>query len=284
MEAFRASLPSQLRRISGPGVVLFLALVGALSCARGGGGPAATSTLDQVVQRGTLRVGMNPGYKPFETRTPSGEWEGFDVDLARYLAEQMGVKVEFVQTEWDPVIPNLAARKFDVIISGMTRTPRRALGCLFTDPYFRTGQVLMVNAARHPRGTLRSPLDLDRPGMVLSTRLGTTGEVAARKDFRRATIKTFDAEAEAALEVDAGRADALVYDEPFARAHADENPDKVYVLEQPLTSEYLAIAVRRGDQDLLDWLNLALFDFKHGPRYAETYRRWFHREPAPLDF
>jgi polar amino acid transport system substrate-binding protein len=247
-------------------------------------GPAQRSTLDEILRQGVLRVGMNPGYKPFETKNASGQWEGFDVDLARQLAEDMGVKLEIVETEWDPVISNLAAGKFDLILSGMTRTPKRALGCLFTDPYFKTGQVVMVNASRHPAGTLKSPLDLNRAGVVLSTRLGTTGEIAARKQFPKATIKTFDAEGEAALEVDAGRADALVYDQPFATLHASESQGRDYVMSQTLTSEYLAIAVRRGDQELANWLNLALFEFKHGPRYGEAWRRWFGRDPEPLDF
>lgn len=258
-------------------------LLSALSCAPGSG-PGQVSTLDQIVQRGVLKVGMNPGYKPFETLNAKGEWEGFDVDLARYLADQMGVKLEIVQTEWDPVIPNLASGKFDLIVSGMTRTPKRALGCLFTEPYFKTGQVVMVNSAKHPQGTLHSPMELDRPGIVLSTRLGSTGEVAARKIFTHATIKTFDAEAEAALEVDGGRADAMVFDQPFADLHTAEAGGKVYVIPTQLTSEYLAVAVRKGDQDLLGWVNLTLFEFKHSPKYAETYRRWFGRDPAPLDF
>jgi polar amino acid transport system substrate-binding protein len=260
-----------------------MALMAAVGCGQAPG-PVQKSTLDEILHRGVLRVGMNSGYKPFEVKTAAGQWEGFDVDLARELAQDMGVKLEIVETEWDPVISNLAAGKFDLILSGMTRTPRRALGCLFTEPYFKTGQVVMVNASKHPPGSLRSPLDLDRAGVVLSTRLGTTGEIAARKQFPKATIKTFDAEGEAALEVDAGRADALVYDQPFATLHAGESQGRVYVLRQTLTSEYLAAAVRRGDQELANWVNLALFEYKHGPAYAQSYRRWFGRDPDPLDF
>jgi polar amino acid transport system substrate-binding protein len=166
----------------------------------------------------------------------------------------------------------------------MTRTPKRALGCLFTEPYFKTGQVEMVNAAKHPPGSIKDPMDLDRAGVVLSTRLGSTGEVAARKLFTHATVKTFDAEAEAALEVDNGRADAMVFDRPFADLHTREAGGRVYVVDAPLTSEYLALAVRRGDQDFRDWLNLTLFEFKHSPKYAETYRKWFGKDPEPLDF
>lgn len=244
----------------------------------------SVSTLDEIVQRGTLRAGMNSGYKPFETKNAKGGWEGFDVDLARHLAEQMGVKLEIVETEWDPVIPNLQAGKFDFIISGMTRTPRRALGCAFTTPYFKTGQVIMVCSAKHPPGSIQSPESLNRPDIVLSTRLGTTGEVAARKQFPKAQIHTFDGEGEAALEVDAGRADAMVYDQPFLLLHTSEADGKTWVMPHTLTSEFLAIAVRRGDQEFLNWLNLTLDEFKRSPQYATNYKHWFGRDPEALDF
>ncbi len=249
-----------------------------------GGRSESRSSLAGIRASGTLRVGMNPGYKPFETRTPEGGWEGFDLDLAHELARVLGVKLEIVQSEWDPVISNLNARKFDVIISGMTRTPERALSCDFSVPYFKTGQVVMVSAKLHPPGSLKSPLDLDRAGVVLSTRLGTTGEVAARKFFSHTKIRTFDGESEAALEVDAARADAMVFDQPFLASHAKEVGGRVYLMDQLLTSEFLAMAVRKGDSELLAALDAALAAYKRGPGYAASYRKWFGGEPPAMDF
>src|SRR5882762_7747881 len=92
----------------------------------GGPAPAATrvSTLDRILETKVLRVGMNPGYAPFEMVDTQGNMIGFDVDVARYVADQMGngVRVEFQKSDWDPIIANLNSGKFDVIVSGMTRT------------------------------------------------------------------------------------------------------------------------------------------------------------------
>src|SRR5690242_4010237 len=197
--------------------VLAILLLPLAGC--GGSGPTAArqDTLDRIVAQKTLRVGTNPGYAPFEMIDTDGNLIGFDCDVARYLAAQMGneVKVEFVKSDWDPIIANLNAGKFDVIMSGMTRTPERALRVAFTDPYFETGQALLVNRAKHKPSAKLDWHDFDRPGVVVSTRLGTTGEIVARKLFQRATIKTLENESDAAMEVDAGRADIMVYDQPY---------------------------------------------------------------------
>ena len=251
----------------------------------GCGGPARTteptSTLDRIVATKVLRVGMNPGYAPFEMIDTDGNMIGFDVDVTRYMASRMGngVRVEFVKSDWDPIIANLNAGKFDLIASGMTRTPERALRCTFTDPYFETGQALLVNRARWKPSPKLGVRDFDRPGVVVATRLGTTGEIAARKLFHKATIKTMESESDAALEVDAGRADVMVYDKPFVAIRAQESPARTFAILEPFTKEYLAIAVRRGDTELRDWLNLTLFELRASGTWDSLYDSWFVKMP-----
>jgi len=251
----------------------------------GCGGSARTaerpSTLDRIVSSRVLRVGMNPGYAPFEMIDTDGNMIGFDVDVARYAAGQMGngVRVEFVKSDWDPIIANLNADKFDVILSGMTRTPQRALRCDFTDPYFETGQALLVNRAKWKPSPKLGVRDFDRPGVVVATRLGTTGEIAARKLFHKATIKTFENESDAALEVDAGRADLMVYDQPFIAIRTQESPERTFAILTPFTKEYLAMAVRRGDTDLRDWMNLAIFELRQSGTWDSLYDAWFVKMP-----
>jgi polar amino acid transport system substrate-binding protein len=251
----------------------------------GCGGPSQSatrpSTLDRILSTKVLRVGMNPGYAPFEMVDTDGNLIGFDVDVAHYLAGQMGngVRVEVQKSDWDPIVANLNAGKFDVIISGMTRTPQRALRCEFTDPYFETGQALLVNRAKwkpSPKLTVR---DFDKPGVVVATKLGTTGEIAARKTFQKATIKTMETESDAALEVDAGRADVMVYDKPYIAIRAQESPQRTFAMLDPFTKEYLAIAVRKGDTELRDWLNLTLFELRASGTWDSLYQTWFVRMP-----
>jgi polar amino acid transport system substrate-binding protein len=256
-----------------------------LLCLVGCGGSAQTaerqSTLDRILTRKSLRVGMNPGYAPFEMLDVDGAMIGFDIDVANYLAQQMGngVRVEIEKSDWDPIIANLNADKFDVIISGMTRTPQRALRCDFTDPYFITGQALLVSRQKHKPVPGQSVRDFDQPGLVVATKLGTTGEIAARKFFRRATIKTMETESDAALEVDAGRADVMVYDQPYIALRVKESPDRTFAILEPFTKEYLAMAVRKGDLEFRDWLNLAIFELRESGAWDSLYQKWFVTTP-----
>lgn len=262
-------------------------LVGGVSCGKQEG-PAARSTLDRIIASRTLRIGMNPGYAPFEMVDSTGGMIGFDVDVAHFLASQVGqdVKVEILTSDWDPIIANLNADKFDMIMSGMTRTPQRALRCAFTIPYFTTGQTVLINRAKHPEGSVKSATDLDRPGMVIATRLGTTGEIVSRKLFHKASIKTMDQETDAALEVEAGRADAMVYDQPYVAIRAKQSGGRCWAILTPFTHEELAIAVRRDDLELRDWLNVALEELRSTGTWDSLYGKWFvemHWLPAAGD-
>jgi polar amino acid transport system substrate-binding protein len=100
--------------------------------------------LDAVLERGVLRVGFDAGYQPFEMTNKQGQYIGFDVDLAKMVAKEMGVKVEFVNTAWDGIIPALLTDKFDVIMGGMTVTPQRNLRVNFADPYIVVGQTIVL--------------------------------------------------------------------------------------------------------------------------------------------
>ena len=100
-------------------------------------------TLDEIQKRGKLRVGMEPGYMPFELKNQKGEIIGFDVDMANRMAKAMGVELELVDTAWDGIIPALLTGKFDVIMSGMTLTQERNMSINFAPPYIVIGQSIL---------------------------------------------------------------------------------------------------------------------------------------------
>lgn len=233
----------------------------------------ASSTLEHVLKRGELRVGLEAGYMPFEMLNKKGDIIGFDVDLARLMARQMGVKVRFVNTQWDGIIPALLTGKFDLLMGGMTLTPERNLKVNFTDPYIVIGQSVLLNRKRE--GTIKSYKDLNDPQYTIATKLGTTGDLAARKYMPKARIKQFESESDAATEARNGRADAFVYDLPYNAVYSAQNPDKLVHLKEPFTYEPLAWAVRKGDPDFLNWLNNFLLLIKGDGTYDALYRKWF---------
>src|SRR5258706_7508683 len=98
------------------------------------------STLNQVLRRGELRVGTEAGYMPFEMRDKQGNIIGFDIDLAKKMASVLKVKVTFVNTQWDGIIPALLTDKFDILMGGMTITAERNVQVNFSKPYVVIGQ------------------------------------------------------------------------------------------------------------------------------------------------
>ncbi|MGH8461967.1 MAG: transporter substrate-binding domain-containing protein [Stenotrophobium sp.] len=231
------------------------------------------STLHRILQRGELRVGVEAGYMPFEMRDRNGAIIGFDVDLARLMARSMGVKLTLVNTQWDGIIPALLTGKFDILMGGMTITPERNLQVNFADPYITIGQTILLN--RRLVGTVKSYRDLDDPRYTVVSKLGTTGEMAARRYMPKAKIRTFESEADAAMEVRSGRADAFVYDLPFNTIYAAQNPDRLVHLATPFTHEPLGWAVNKGDPDFLNWLNNFLAQIKGDGTYDALYHKWF---------
>tara|TARA_B100001063_G_scaffold128264_1_gene119911 strand:- start:3403 stop:4239 length:837 start_codon:yes stop_codon:yes gene_type:complete len=219
------------------------------------------STLNQILQRGELRVGMEPGYMPFEMKDKKGRIIGYDVDMAKKMAKEMGVKLKLVPTSWDGIIAGLLTNKFDIIMSGMTITQQRNLKINFADPYVVVGQTMMIR--KELAGKIKSAKDLDKPEYTVVTKLGVTGEIATKKFFKKAKIITFETESDAASEVLNGKADAMVYDQPYNILFmSDKGKDKLVHLDTPLTYEPLGWAIRKGDPDFLNWLNNFLRQIK----------------------
>lgn len=258
--------------------VLLSLLVAALFAA----GPAAfaadidlakKSTLEKIIQKGELRVGFEAGYMPFEMTDQKGRFVGFDIDMAKEMAKAMGVKFVPVNTAWDGIIPSLITDKFDIIMSGMTVTQERNLKINFADPYIIVGQTILLN--KKLEGEVKSYKDLNDAKYIVTSKLGTTGESAVKREIPKATYKSFETETEAALEVVNGKADAFVYDLPYCVVFmANQGGDKLVFLDEPFTFEPLAWAINKGDPDFLNFLNNFLRQMKNDGRYDRIYQRW----------
>ncbi len=237
-------------------------------------GVALSGALDDIQKRGTLRVGMEPGYMPFELTNKKGEIIGFDVDMAQRMAKAMGVKLELVSTAWDGIIPALLTQKFDVIMSGMTLTQQRNLSINFATPYILIGQTVLLN--KKFEGEVKSYKDLNDPKYTVASKLGTTGEQATKRMIPNAKYISYETEQEGVIEVVNGKIDAFIYDMPFnAIAVAQKGQGKIVHLDEPFTKEPLAWAIRKGDVDFLNWMNNFMAQIKYDGVYDKIYHKWF---------
>nr|MBO2472537.1 basic amino acid ABC transporter substrate-binding protein [Bacillota bacterium] len=239
------------------GVVLLLAVLLTLA--------AAGMASAQV-----LRVGSDVAYPPFEyVDEATGEYVGFDMDIIREIGRRLGMDVQVINVAWEGIIPGLLSGHYDVIISAMTITNERAQAVDFSDPYFATGQVILVRA---DDDRIKEPADLK--GKRVAVQIGTTGHFAAER-IEGAVVEHYPLTPEAILALKLGRADAVVLDELVALEEVRANPGQVKVVGTPFTIEYYGIAIRKGNPDLLRAINLALAQMKADGTYDEIYDRWF---------
>ena len=220
------------------------------------GAPAAEdqqSVVEQVIRRGVLRVGMST-FVPWAMKDKTGKLIGFEIDVATRLAEDMGVKVEFVPTKWSGIIPALLTGKFDVIIGGMGILPSRNLKVNFSDPYDYTGMSMVASKAMATGMT--GVEAFNQPDVVIAARLGSTAVTAARKYMPQAELRLFDDEAQAYQEVINGRAHAVVGSAPTPAFQALKHPERLFLpIEGTFTREPIGFAVRKGDVDTLNFFN-----------------------------
>ena len=231
------------------------------------------SSLNQIVKRNKLIVGMEVSFFPFEYANEKGEPIGFDVEIAQLAAKELGVEIEIKDMEFSGLIPALQGGKIDMIISGMTRTLTRAKTVSFTQPYFETGLCALLSKKR--AADIQDVKELNAPDRTLAVKLGTTGDLITGKLFPKAQINRYKEETACVREVVTGRADAFFYDQLSISKHHKENPDTTRALLKPFTYEPFSIAIRKGDADFLSWLNLFLETIKADGRYQDLYQKYF---------
>ncbi|MFZ4759075.1 MAG: transporter substrate-binding domain-containing protein [Burkholderiaceae bacterium] len=213
--------------------------------------PAAVDTLATIRLRGTLRVGVVP-VVPMVMIDSRGELTGYSVDLARRLAEDMGVSLEFVPTSWPQVVPDLLDRQFDLIATGFWITVQRALVVNFTDPTAAEGIYLVANRRKAGGRTLLA--DYDQPGITLAVSPDTPQASLAQRLFPKAKLLT--TAGDPLQTVARGAAHATLLPTLAPQLAMRSAPDTLFLPRaQPVSGASAAMALRKGDPDFLNFLN-----------------------------
>lgn len=209
---------------------------------------AETSDMDYVKEKGTLVVGIT-NFEPMDYKDESGEWIGFDADLAKAFAEELGVEVEFVEIDWENKILELNGKTIDCVWNGMTLTPEVTSSMDCTDAYLENAQVVVV-----PSDVADQYQDEDSlKDLSFAAEAGSAGE--EELEARELNVTPVTAQADALMEVAAGTSDAAVIDLLMAAAMIGEGTsyaDLTYTVH--LNSEEYGVGFRQGS-DLTEELN-----------------------------
>jgi polar amino acid transport system substrate-binding protein len=234
---------------------------------------SAVDLLADIKKSGKLRAGIAE-IVPWAMHDKDGKLVGFEVDVARKLARDMGVEVEFHPDEFRYLIPDLEANRFDIIIAGFSIEARRALVVNFSEPYNVTD--VTIATSKKMGGELKTMEDFNKKGVTIGVVEGMTSEDLAALEFPKASIQTYTEDSALFTDLVAGKLAAAVADSPRLEILGKLYPDAVAVpAVAPLGTFPAAFAVRRGDMDFVNYLN-SWIAARKADKWISTRRKyWF---------
>ena len=221
----------------------------------------ANSTLDRVLKDGELRVGTTGDWDPMSMKDPAtNKYKGFDIDVMRELAKDLGVKVKFVPAEWKTIVAGITADRYDISTS-VTKTPKRAEVAGFTTTYYKYGTVPLVLKKNLKKfATWNS---LNNKDVTIATTLGTSQEEKAKEFFPKSRLKSVEAPARDFQEVLAGRADGNITSSTEANKLVIKYPQLAIVPDGEKNPAFLAMMVPKGDKTWNNYVSKWINDKKN---------------------
>lgn len=240
--------------------------------AAGTDSPTAAPTA-AVVEKTVYIIGIDGEYPPYSYVDKDGNAQGFDVESAKWIAEDQGFEVKFQPTAWDGIIPALLAKKIDMVYSGMSITPERAAKVTFSDVYWIVNQGVAVK-----KGSFITIDDIKNGKAKIGTQRGCTAADWIQDNLvdtgilDSSKLVLYDNFPLAITDLENGRIDAAMYDTPVVRKSIERKD--LELLGTIDTGEEYGIAIRNEDKELLEKMNAGLKHLKESPKWAELVAKY----------
>ena len=218
---------------------------------------------------GTLRMGTNATFPPYESVDDNNNVVGIDADIAAAVAEKLGMQLEITNMEFDSLIPALNADQIDIVLAGMTITEERKESVDFSDSYATGIQSIIVPE----NSDIASPDDL--AGKKVGVQTGTTGDIYCTDDLGEECVQRFESGVVATQALVNGQIDAVVIDNEPAKAYVAAN-EGLKIVETAYAVEDYAAAINKGNTELMDKVNGALKELKDEGKLDEIIKTYIH--------
>ncbi len=235
-------------------------------------GQAEANSLDQILKQGTIRVGINPNFPPMSSFGMTNQLEGFDIDIGRRIADELGVAVEFVTTETAQRVPFLISNRIDIALGAMTRTPERAKVISFTVPLHSESMGVITT----DKLDVQTWEDLNDESITLVNMRGNLSVSILEEKLPKPKVLLVDGNADTIRAIAQGRADALVENVDFFMNFL-KNYRRVNwrVLDDPIFVAWCTIGVSKGNDELRDFLNILLYDLHSSGEIDALWQKWY---------
>ena len=242
-------------------------------------GSARADTMEEVKKRGTLMIGTEAAYVPYEF-VKDGQIIGYDPDIIEIMVKNLGVKADIIDTAWAGIIPSLYANKFDCIVSAMTMTKERADKVLFSMPYAEATNVILLRA---DEDRIKTADDLS--GKIIGVQLGSAAagiikvfeeklKAAGKPGY--AEVKQYEHYPEAYQDLINKRVDAVVNSKSTMLVVMHDAPGKFKMIGGVTDiTAYFGMAFRKEDATLRDFANTQLAELKKDGTLAKLQEKWF---------
>jgi L-cystine transport system substrate-binding protein len=232
----------------------------------------STSELDKIKQAGVMKIGIEGTYPPYDYLGSNNQYTGFDVELATDLAKSIGVKTEFVATQWDGLIGGLKADKFDAIAADMSITPQRAQQVDFTNPYLISGAVIVTKKGSPEIHSLAG-----LKGKNVGVGAGTTFATLAQQSG--ANVHLYKTANDYIQDLLNGRLDAIINDQNTMAYMISKKHMPLVIDTSLLDRDNIGMAIKKGNEDLVTAMNNALSQMVADGEYDKLYEKYFHVKP-----
>lgn len=235
---------------------------------------AETSQLDEIIKRGSIRVGMTGDYKPFSYLNPeTKEYEGFDVDAAKELGKDLGVEVKFVATTWPTMMKDLEADKFDIAVGGVTRNTARQKSAYVSQGYLSFGKVPLIR--KEDKDKYLTIEDINKPSVRIGVNPGGTNEAFVRKYLSNANITVVENNLDIPHLVADGTYDVMITDTVEAMLYAKAD-SRLYaaLTDKPFTKSEKGYMIPRGDFIYASYLEMWMDEMKLQGKFDDLYKKW----------
>lgn len=260
------------------GILAGLAMLGCYAA------QANAARLDDVLKRGYLIVGTGSTNAPWGFQGADGQLQGFDIDIARIVAKGLfndPTKVRFVQQSSDARIPNLLTDKVDMTCQAMTVTAQRAQQVAFTIPYYREGVALLTLA--NSNYLQLADMNAAGDGLRVAVLQNVYADQLVHQALPKATVSQYESVDLMYQALNSGRADAVATDQSSAKWLMVQTPGRYHSPDYAWSPQTYSCALKRGDQDWLNYVNTALHEAMVGvdfADYAAAYKKWFGSDLA----
>ena len=272
--------------------MLSMVLAGSMLLTGCGGGntqsadDTASDTTEQSetaenTEGGTLVMGTNAQFPPYEFRDENNEVAGIDADIAAAIADKLGMELEITDMAFDSLIPALDGGTIDIILAGMTVTPEREESVNFTDSYATGVQVIIVpeDSDIAPTEQEDGTMAVDLTGKLIGVQAGTTGDQYCTDDDGQESVRQYDNGALAVSALANGQIDCVVIDNEPAKNYVAANTG-LKILETEYITEDYAAAIAKDNTELLEQVNAAIAELKADGTIDEIIGKYITTDTA----